>query len=174
MQSRLVSIGSIVPNYTIMSNPSIQQIIADSKFFSTLAADDGDFLAANAAQRQLAAGKVLFHHGDPAEHFYLLCEGHLSLEIPAIEGPSLTLQDIGPGQVAGWSWLIPPNRWNFQARARTDVDYLEFDGVKIFEHCEADPKFGYELVKRFSTLMSERLQFARQKMMEEWKPLGFA
>lgn len=157
-----------------MPSSSTRQIIADSQFFSALADDAIDFLAANAEHRQLGAGKVLFHHGDPAKNFFFLISGHLSLEIPAIEGPSLELQDIGPGQVAGWSWLIPPSRWNFQARARTDVDYLEFDGPKVLAQCEADPRFGYELIRRFSALMSERLQFARQKMMEEWKPLGFA
>lgn len=164
----------MVPNYATMPNTSIKQIIADSKFFSALADDAVDFLTSNATQKQLAAGKVLFHHGDPAQHFYLLREGHLSLEIPAIEGPVLELQDIGPGQIAGWSWLIAPNRWNFQARARTDIEYVEFDGVAVLAHCEANPSFGYDLVKRFSALMSERLRFARQKMMEEWKPAGFA
>jgi len=157
-----------------MSDTSIRQIIADSKFFSGLGDDAIDFLTANARENQLAAGKVLFHHGDSAEDFYLLREGHLSLEIPAIEGPVLELQDIGPGEIAGWSWLIPPHRWRFQARARTAIEYLEFDGSAVLGRCEKDPRFGYELVKWFSTLMSERLDFARIKMMEEWKPLGFA
>lgn len=153
---------------------AIRQTIAGNRFFSTLSAEGIDFLAANARQMQLAGGKVLFHRGDPATKFYLLSKGHLALEIPAIEGPALELQDIGPGEIAGWSWLIPPNRWHFQARARTPIEYLELDGEAVLAHCEADPKFGYEIVKRFSALMSERLEFARQKMMAEWKPLGFA
>jgi CRP-like cAMP-binding protein len=98
----------------------------------------------------------------------------LSLGIPALEGPSLELQDLGPGQIAGWSWLFPPNVWNFQARARTDIELIAFDGAAVYSHCEADPAFGYQLIKRFSALMSERLQFARTRMMQEWKPLGFA
>jgi CRP-like cAMP-binding protein len=157
-----------------MATNDIRQEIANSQYFSGLADEAIDFLAANATRKQLGEGKVLFHHGDKAEHFYLLIDGHLSLEIPAIEGPSLELQDIGPGKVAGWSWLIPPHIWKFQARARTRIDYLEFDGVAVLAQCETEPRFGYELIKRFSTLMSERLQFARRKMMEEWKPLGFA
>jgi CRP-like cAMP-binding protein len=157
-----------------MPTTNIRQTIAASQYFSGLADDALDFLAANATQKRLGEGKVLFHHGDKARHFYLLQNGHLSLEIPAIEGPSLELQDIGPGKVAGWSWLIPPNIWNFQARARTAIDYLEFDGFAVLAHCEAHPKFGYELIKRFSALMSERLQFARRKMMDEWKPPGIA
>jgi hypothetical protein len=55
-----------------------------------------------------------------------------------------------------------------------DTDLLEFDGSTILEHCEQDPKFGYELFKRFTALMSERLDAARQKMMDQWNPPGFA
>ena len=51
---------------------------------------------------------------------------------------------------------------------------LELDGAPILARCEEDPRLGYELLKRFSGLMSERLQFARRKMMDEWKPAGFA
>jgi CRP/FNR family transcriptional regulator, cyclic AMP receptor protein len=157
-----------------MSDDDLRRTIAENGFFSSLAEKDIDFLAANAKKKRLADGKVLFHHGDPAKHFFLLTKGHLSLEIPAIEGPALQLQDIGPSQITGWSWLIPPNRWHFQARAHSAIEYLEFDGIAVLARCEAEPRFGYELVKRFSALMSERLDFARKKMMETWKPLGFA
>jgi CRP/FNR family cyclic AMP-dependent transcriptional regulator len=170
----LVSERSFGLNGSAMADTSIRQIIADSKFFSRLDAESLDFLAAHAELRKLAEGKVLFHYGDRATQFFLVVKGHLSLEIAAIEGPALQLQDLGPGQIAGWSWLISPNRWNFQARARTPIEYVEFDGTAVYAECENNPKFGYELLKLFSTLMSERLQFARQKMMQEWKPLGFA
>ena len=157
-----------------MNNHNARELIAESRLFSALEDSAIDFLVANSAIKRLSAGQVLFHHGDRADHFYLLISGHLSLEVPAIEGPSLDLQDIGPGQSAGWSWLIPPHRWHFQARARTDIEYLEFDGSAVLAHCEQDPKFGYELLKRFSTLMSERLDFARHRIMQEYKPVGFA
>jgi CRP-like cAMP-binding protein len=157
-----------------MPTSDFQRTIANSQYFAGLDAAAIEFLAAHARSKQLGEGKVLFHDGDKAAHFYLLLDGHVSLEIPAIEGPALELQDIGPGKVTGWSWLIPPHIWKFQARARTAIDYLEFDGTAILANCEADPGFGYQLIRRFSTLMSERLQFARRKMMDEWKPLGFA
>jgi len=157
-----------------MTTNDTRQIITESRFFAGLGDDAIDFLASHAAIRELADGQVLFHHGDEANQFFLILEGHVSLRIPALEGPVLELQDIGPGQMTGWSWLIPPRRWHFQARARTAIRLLEFDGKAILAHCEDNPKFGYELIKRFSALMSERLQFARQKMMQEWKPLGFA
>ena len=51
---------------------------------------------------------------------------------------------------------------------------LQFDGAAILARCEQDPKFGYELLKKFAALMSVGLNAARQKMMEEWNPAGFA
>jgi CRP/FNR family transcriptional regulator, cyclic AMP receptor protein len=157
-----------------MAEPSIREILSANAFFSGLAPESRDFLAGHASMRRLQQDEALFHVGDRAGHFYLIHGGNVSVQVPAIEGPVLELQNLGSGAVAGWSWLIAPYRWAFQARAVEPTEIIEFDGAAVLEHCEQDPQFGYELLKRFSALMSERLQFARQKMMEEWKPAGFA
>jgi CRP/FNR family cyclic AMP-dependent transcriptional regulator len=157
-----------------MNEFSVRKYLTDSVFFGGLDPEFIDFLAEHAAVRQLREGQVLFRYGDRATHFYVVLSGEMSVEVAAIEGPPLVVQDLGPDQVLGWSWLISPNRWTFQARARAATDILEFDGDAVLSRCEDDPRFGYELLKRFSGLMSERLHFARQKMMDEWRPPGFA
>jgi CRP-like cAMP-binding protein len=151
-----------------------QKQLADSPFFAGLAPEFIDFLVAHARERTVKEGKVLFHYGERAQGFYLVTSGHIAVEVAAIAGPALELQDLGPGAVLGWSWLISPHRWSFQARAKTPAETIEFDGNAVFAECEANAKFGYELLKRFSALMSERLQHARQRMIEEWRPQGFA
>jgi hypothetical protein len=55
-----------------------------------------------------------------------------------------------------------------------DSELLMFDGIAILARCEREPRFGYELLKKFAGLMSRRLDVARQKMMDEWNPPGFA
>ena len=157
-----------------MGDLSIVKRLGESSFFGGLAPEFRDFLAANAQLRRLKEGAVVFRYGEPARRFYLVVDGHVLVEVAAIEGPTLQLQDLGPGAVLGWSWLIPPHRWSFQARAKTSAETVEFDGEAVLAECEANPKFGYELLKRFSALMSERLHFARQRMIEEWRPEGFA
>ena len=157
-----------------MAESSIESRIATSGFFAGLAPDFVEFLAANATTRRLAAGETLFRYGERADRFYLVSTGHVSVDVPAIAGPALQLQDLGPGAVVGWSWLIPPHRWNFEARATARSEVVEFDGAAVLAHCEENARFGYELLKHFAALMSERLAFARQKMMEAWTPAGFA
>ena len=158
----------------VMTKRSIEKRIAASELFSALSPDFIQFVAAHARVRSFAKGEVLFHYGERADRFYLIEHGHVSVEVAAITGPALELQDLGPGAVLGWSWLIAPHTWSFQARAKTAVELLEFDGNVILAHCEEDPRFGYEVLKRFAALMSERLHFARRKMMEAWNAPGFA
>ena len=153
---------------------SIEDYLSTHSFFSGLDDNFMKFLSNSAQGVQIKEDQVLFQQGKPADKFYLLRSGQVSIQVPALVGPTLELQVLGEGQILGWSWLIPPYRWNFQARALEDSDLLEFDGSAILAHCEEDPKFGYELFKRFAALMSKRLDAARQKIMDQWDPPGFA
>jgi len=157
-----------------MNKQTIENYLTNHKFFSGLDEEFIQFLANSASDTTVEKGHVLFQQGKQADKFYLLRDGQISVQVPALMGPTLEIQTLGSDQILGWSWLIPPYRWNFMARAMEDTELLEFDGSLILERCEKDPKFGYELFKRFAALMSERLDAARQKLMDQWDPPGFA
>ena len=156
------------------ARPELKQILSANIFFANMKAQDLDFLVDNAQLKNLETGDVVFRQGEHAESFYLLLSGEIIVEVPAIQGPSLQVQELSTGKMLGWSWLISPYRWDFQARATSDAELIEFDGKAILAKCEADPSFGYDLFKRFTGLMSERLLSARRKMMDQWDPPGFA
>jgi CRP-like cAMP-binding protein len=157
-----------------VTNRPTKEYLSQQEFFSGLSPDAIEFLAGCAYDQQMDTDQLVFHVGEHASKFYLVRSGSICVEIPAIMGPALKVQSLGPGQILGWSWLIQPYKWTFQARAEAPSDLLEFDGEKVLARCEEDPKFGYELLKRFASLMSARLQAARQSMMEQWNPPGFA
>ena len=157
-----------------MTGQSIESYLTSHDFFSELDERSKKFLADSAVVRELSEGDVLFRQGESADKFYLLRSGEVSVQVPALMGPALQIQKLREDQILGWSWLIPPYRWNFQALALEDAVVLEFDGSIILARCEQDPTFGYQLLKLFAALMSERLDAARQKMMDQWDPPGFA
>lgn len=157
-----------------MTEQSIDKELASHDFFLGLEPDFITFIADCAQVVKVGADTSLFRHGNRADRFYLLRAGCICVEVAAISGPPLSLQRLTPGDILGWSWLIAPYRWHFQARALEDSEVIEFNGDAILKRCETDPKFGYELLKRFSGLMSSRLAAAREKMMDEWRPPGFA
>ncbi|RFA29221.1 regulator [Alkalilimnicola ehrlichii] len=156
-----------------MLTPTAKQL-SEYAFFSDMSPAFIEFIAKHATEKRFGREQLLFRHGEPAATFYLILSGRVSLEIPAISGPTLVVQELGPDQVLGWSWLIAPYKWDFNARAIEDTSVLEFDGQSILTYCGENHEFGYQVLKRFSGLMSERLDAARTRMMEEWNPPGFA
>lgn len=157
-----------------MTPSPLEVYLSAQAFFSGLRPEFIEFLVHCARERPIEPGQTLFRQGERARHFYLIQNGGILVEIPAITGPTLTIQSLGADQILGWSWLIPPYQWNFQARAEAATALLEFDGDPVLARCEAEPEFGYALLKRFASLMSERLAAARQKIMDQWNPPGFA
>jgi len=157
-----------------MSNQSTIEYLSAHEFFSGFSDDVLKFLSECSRSRENKKGQILFRQGENADKFYVIRNGRISIQMPAIMGPNLEIQTLGKDQVLGWSWLISPYRWSFQAKAEEDSELLQFDGDAILARCEQDPKLGYALLKKFAGLMSKRLDAARQKMMDEWNPAGFA
>ena len=157
-----------------MSDQSTTEYLSAHEFFYEFSDDLLKFLCECSSTREIKKGQILFRQGENADKFYVVRNGRISLQLPAIMGPTLEIQTLDKDQVLGWSWLISPYKWNFQTKAEEDSELLQFDGVAILARCEQEPKFGYELLKKFAALMSVGLNAARQKMMDEWNPAGFA
>ncbi len=115
---------------------------------------------------QFAPGEVIFHEGEPADRFFLINTGEVELEADQ-EGESLvSIQKLHAGEVLGWSWLYPPHIWHFHARATRRVTTTVYDGAKLRNLCEQNPAFGYEVMKRISHLVVERLQITRDHLFQ--------
>ena len=112
------------------------------------------------------AGNRVFREGDPAEGFWLIFDGSVSLDSALPGGEPVVLETLGPGSVLGWSWLFPPYRWHFGAVAITTTYTLAFDGPHVRALCERHPALGYDLTTRFLRVMGERLQSARRRLEE--------
>jgi CRP/FNR family cyclic AMP-dependent transcriptional regulator len=157
-----------------MRNQSTTEYLSDHEFFAEFSGDLLKLLCECSNTCEIKKGQILFRQGENADKFYVVRNGRISIQMPAIMGPALEIQSLDKDQVLGWSWLISPYKWNFQTKAEEDSELLAFDGAIILERCEQDPKIGYELLKKFAILMSVGLNAARQRMMDEWNPDGFA
>ena len=70
------------------------------------------------------------------------------------------------GDVVGWSWLVPPYTWMFDARAVEATGAVAFDGVCLRGKCDEDPHLGYELMKLVTQVMFRRLTAARVRLLD--------
>jgi CRP/FNR family transcriptional regulator, cyclic AMP receptor protein len=127
------------------------------------------FLTDCAMRSHFQAGELIFREGDTANRFYLIEQGKVALEASTL-GQPVRIDEIGDGDLLGWSWLFPPYAWHFTARAIENTSAIFFYGTVLREYCERDHSLGFELFRRMSAVMLRRLQGARQKLLTEGKP----
>jgi CRP/FNR family transcriptional regulator, cyclic AMP receptor protein len=144
----------------------LETILADVPLFEGMGPERLELLAGCAANVRFEPGDVLFRDGDEANAFYVIRAGTVALEmfVPARGG--MTIETIGAGEVVGWSWLFPPYRWHFDARALAQVRATAIDGACLRGKCDDDPALGYDLMRRFAQVMIERLQWTRLRLLD--------
>jgi len=145
---------------------TLEPLLRGHKFFAGLDSEYLTLLSGCASNVVFAADSFLFREGEPAETFYLIREGKVALEIAAPGRGALVVQTLGPGDVAGFSWLFDPHRWEFDGRAVERVLAVQMDGACLRGKCDADPRLGYELMQRFAGLMTSRLQATRLQLLD--------
>lgn len=130
---------------------------------------------------ELTKGKTVFRDGGKAESFFLILKGKVNLigveqDIRfETEPEKRVFHTLGAGDVVGWSWVITPYRWRFDAVAEQDVALLAIDGVRLRKLMLKDHELGYEIYKRLVPIMNQRLIASRLKLqMFGGKPFATA
>ncbi|HTT25389.1 MAG TPA: cyclic nucleotide-binding domain-containing protein [Thermoplasmata archaeon] len=134
---------------------------------------DPEFLRALqplARSREFATGDHLVREGDVAESLHLILAGKVALELVNAERPRLTVQTLGPGEVLGWSWLVPPHRWRFDARALKPTRTWAIEAAGLRALLEARPEQGYRFLLRLLPVVAERLEHTRIQLMDIYAP----
>ena len=119
-----------------------------------------------AQECRFTRGEYLKRQGEPADQIYLIESGEVTLEISVPHHGLLRIETLGSGQVLGWSCLVEPYRWRFDARAVTPVEGFALDTVCLRAKCERDQSFGYNVLSRCVPVMAQRLEATQLKLME--------
>lgn len=145
---------------------TLDEVIASSPVFAGMAHDDLALIAGCAQNVGFEEGQLLFREGQSADVFYLVRKGRVALEVHTPERGGLIVDSADPGEVVGWSWLLPPYRWHFDARAAEEVRAIAFDGECLRGKCDEDTRLGYELMQRFGQVMIDRLQNTQLRLLD--------
>ena len=144
----------------------LERIVREHPFFAGFPEPFCDILCGCAKNVRFEDGQYLFHEGEAADQFYLLRHGHVALEIGVPGRPPLTFQTVEEGEIVGISWLIPPYRWAYDAKAVGLVRAIAMDGACLRQKCEADHDLGYRMMQRFMPILIQRLHATRLQLMD--------
>ena len=144
----------------------MNDLIAEHDLFAGLARSTVSLLGGCARNEVYAAGERLFSEGEPADCFWLIRHGRVAIEVASAGVGQVIIETVGAGDVVGWSWLVPPYKWHFDAVAQTRTRTTVFDVRCVRTKLDADPGLGYELMSRFLPIVVDRLQATRLRLLD--------
>lgn len=139
-------------------------------FLQGLGAKFLDDLVPHTSVWEYGAGAPIAREGDPAEEFFLVIEGKVALEISTQDRPRLTVLTVGPGQVFGWSWLVPPYRWRLEARCVKPTRTLSISAGGLRRAFDAHPTEAYHFLLRLVPVVAERLDATQIQVLDVHRP----
>lgn len=149
-----------------MQMQTLEPYLAEHPFLKGLEPKHLKILVGCASNVRFDAGQFILREGEEANNFYIIRHGKVALEIFTSDRGPITIQTIGEGEVLGWSWLIPPYQWHYDARALELTRAIALDGKCLRTKCEEDHDLGYELLKRFAQVISSRLEATRLQLLD--------
>jgi CRP/FNR family transcriptional regulator, cyclic AMP receptor protein len=144
----------------------LDEILAQVPFFEGMPEDEIALIAGCGRNVRIDAGETIFRQGDAADTFYVVRHGSVAVGNFVPPRGELVIETLEAGDLLGWSWLFPPYRTHFDARALSTVRATQFDGACLRDKCAADPALGYDLMSRFAQVLIERLQWTRLRLLD--------
>ena len=144
----------------------LERVVGEHPVFAGLSPEYSELLAGCARNHRFAVEQYLFREGEPANEFFLIRHGRVALEIHVPGRTPIVFATLGEGEIVGASWLIPPYKWMFDARAMEVTRAIGIDAACLRGKIESDHNFGYEIMKRFLPIFVKRLHATRLQILD--------
>jgi CRP/FNR family transcriptional regulator, cyclic AMP receptor protein len=145
---------------------TLEKFVREHPFAAGMSDEHINLLTGCAKNVHYKAGEFLFKEGESAENFYFIREGKVAMELHAPPKGTVQIDTRSTGETLGWSWMVDPHRWFYDARAVEDVRALAFDAVCLRGKWDSNHELAYEMYRRFVPLMQRSLQATRLQLLD--------
>jgi CRP/FNR family transcriptional regulator len=133
-------------------------------------------MAALCREESYPAGATIFTEAEMAEDIYILQEGRVILQIQLhsmtqVSG-DVTIEEVEPGHIFGWSALVKQRRLTASAQCLEDVRVVTMKGQALNELFEKNAHIGFVVMKRLADVISSRLRITRERLAERGQTPG--
>lgn len=143
------------------SAKDILKLLAEHDFFAGIPEAQLERLVPYVTVETYPTNEYVFRVGQDATHCYLIRQGQVALEVyEPHRGGAITVLTLDRLSVLGCSWLVPPYRWKFDARAAEVTRVLAIEASNFRRLIAENHEFGYEIMRRFLVVFAGRLSAA--------------
>jgi CRP-like cAMP-binding protein len=104
----------------------------------------------------LKTGDTVYEKGTPADHFYIVLEGQVSLRLPGYKGISIQIDELTAGAIFGSCMCFQLREYSLTAQCTRDSRLLEISSVALKELMEEDLVMGYGIQTYVSRVYFQR------------------
>lgn len=145
-----------------------REIIGQHWFFKNFSREDLELFLAQGQEVDYPAGSKILKEGDPAESFYILLTGAVSIKMIRQEHEEFILSTLRhPGEVFGWSTLVEEGRFTATAECLEDCRLISFKRKDLEDFFAEHPALGYLFMRNLARLISRRLERTRALLIKE-------
>jgi CRP-like cAMP-binding protein len=124
-------------------------------------------IAAVANEEDYEAGELIFAEREVAKRLYILSEGrvqvHIQLRSLMEPNGEMTVEEVEPGRVIGWSSLVKQRRFTASARALEPVKVMVIEASDMEALFDRDPHIGFVVMKQLAEVIASRLRHTREE-----------
>ena len=121
---------------------SLASKLGGTWFGAGLSSRDRERLVAGATLRTFGVGEILLREGAACETFGVLVSGLLGMQTLVPGRGTVTLMTVEPGDVYGWSALVPPHRSTSTVLGIEPGEALVFDAAELRDLLRDDESPG--------------------------------
>ena len=105
---------------------------------------------------EFQAGDTIYEKDSPAEFFYVVLEGQVSLRLPGQSGVSLQVDELTKGAMFGSCVCFQFVDYSLNAQCTTDARLLKIESATLKELMDGDLVLGYTIQTQISRIYFHR------------------
>jgi CRP-like cAMP-binding protein len=145
-------------------------IIQESDLFKGLSPEIINEIANIMTEESYHKGDFIFTAESPAEHFYILEEGQIRLNVG--EEGRITHVVNHPGEAFGWSSLVDHETYTASAECMAPTKVIRIERKKLNAAFEKDPTSGMIFFRRLAEIVGQRLIHSYFTVLSAYKSEG--
>jgi CRP-like cAMP-binding protein len=142
------------------------EALASLPLFSGMTLQEIEHVARLGEVRLYANGETLFAQGDPADRLHVLLSGRVSILFKPYDGDLLSVAQIDPGGVFGWSSALGRRAYTSSAISMDDCQTFTLRGESLRRLCEVHPETGVTILERLAQVIADRLDSTHTQVVD--------
>jgi len=110
------------------------------------------------------AGVTVLKQGESADYLYLVISGAVEMTYKPYDGIPITISHVEKDGLFGWSAVVGSEKYTSSAIAIENIEALRVRGSELRKLCVDHPEAGKEILERFASSVSSRVQNAQEQV----------